>query len=181
MRILLFILAALLAAPFAAPRTLAHGSDRLKVTETTLLNATPETVWAAVGNFHDLGWDPAIVRTEGEGGNTVDSFRTTTLGNGGTITEQLVIYDATKVTYSTFLPHNDPAVLPITNFSTILTVKPAAGGGTEVVWRAAGFRGYPNDNPPPSLNDEVAVKAMHEYLRAGLDALRRRFGAPNGS
>nr|WP_294508109.1 SRPBCC family protein [uncultured Rhodopila sp.] len=177
MRILLVLLAYLL----ATPQALAHGSDRLKVTETILLDATPETVWAAVGNFHDLAWDPAIVKTEGDGGNTVDSFRTTTLGNNGTIAEQLVIYDATKMTYSTFLPHNDPAVLPITNFSTILTVKPASSGGTEVVWRAAGFRGYPNDNPPPALNDEVAVKAMHDYLRAGLDALRRRFGRPNGS
>jgi hypothetical protein len=177
MRILCFILALLSAAPHA----LAHGSDRLKVIETIVLDAPPETVWAAVGNFHDLGWDPAIRKTEGDGGNTVDSFRTTTLSNGGTITEQLVSYDATKMTYSTFLPHNDPAALPVTNFSTILTVKPAPSGGTEVVWRAAGFRGYPNDNPPPSLNDEVAVKAMHEYLRAGLDALRRRFGAPNGS
>ena len=175
------ILCLLLACLFAAPQALAHGSDRLKVTETILLDAPPETVWTAIGNFHDLGWDPAIAKTEGDGGNSVDSFRTTTLGNGGTITEQLVLYDATRMTYSTFLPHNDPAVLPITNFSTILTVKPGPAGGTEVVWRAAGFRGYPNDNPPPSLNDEVAVKAMHEYLRAGLDALRRRFGVPNGS
>jgi hypothetical protein len=177
MRILYLLLACL----FSAPHALAHGSDRLKVTETVVLDATPETVWAAIGNFHDLGWDPAIAKAEGDGGNTVDSFRTATLSNGGTITEQLVIYDATKMTYSTFLPHNDPAVLPVTNFSTILTVRPAPSGGTEVVWRAAGFRGYPNDNPPPSLNDEVAVKAMHEYLRAGLDALRRRFGAPSGS
>lgn len=176
MRIFCFLLACLLGAPAA----LSHGSDRLKVTETVVLAAEPGSVWAVVGDFHDLGWDPAIVKAEGDGGNAVGSFRTLTLKTGGAITEQLVIYDAVKMTYSTFLPHNDPAVLPITNFSTILQVRPAASGGTEVVWRAAGFRGYPNDNPPPSLNDEVAVKAMHDYLRAGLDALRRRFGVSRG-
>ncbi len=170
----------LLACMLGAQAAFGHGSDRLKVTETVVVPADPETVWAVVGDFHDLNWDPAVANTAGEGGNVVNSFRTVTLKAGGAITEQLVIYDAEKMTYSTFLPHNDPAVLPVTNFSTILQLRPAASGGTEVVWRAAGFRGYPNDNPPASLNDDVAVKAMHDYLRAGLDELRRRFGISHG-
>ena len=172
MRIFWLLISCMLSTP-----AFAHGSDRLKVIESALLAASPEIVWAAIGNFHDMGWDPAIARTDGDGGNTPDSFRTLTLSAGGTIAEQLVIYDAAKMTYSTFLPHNDAAGLPVTNFSTILLVRPAPSGGTEVVWRAAGFRGYPNNNPPPELNDEVAVKAMRAYLRAGLDALRVRFGA----
>lgn len=83
------------------------------------------------------------------------------------------------MTCATFVPHNDPTTLPVTNFSTILSVHPHPGGGSVVEWRAAAFRGYPNDNPPPNLDDATAVAAMHRYLRSGLDAPGRRF--PGGS
>lgn len=159
---------------------LAHGSDRIKAIETVEIPLAPDAVWAVVGNFHDMSWDPAITKTEGAGGNTLQSFRTLTLAKGGTLEEDLERYDADKMSYSTFLPHNDPLVLPVTNFSTVLTVRPDDKGGSIVEWRSAAFRGYPNDNPPPNMTDDVAQAAMQAYLHAGLDGLRRRL-APGGS
>lgn len=172
-------LALLFVAPVAPVAAFAHGSDRLKVVEQVELPASPAAVWAVVGHFHDMSWDPAITATSGDGGDALDSKRTLVLQSGGVLPDEVLDrYDAEAMSYTTFLPHNDPAVLPVTNFSTILKVRPGADGGSVVVWRAAAFRGYPNDNPPPELNDAVAFKAMQTYLRTGLEALRRRFTAP---
>jgi len=37
-------------------------------------------------------------------------------------------------------------------------------------------RGYPNNDPPPELNDEAALAAVTGVYQAGLDALVQRFG-----
>jgi hypothetical protein len=161
---------------FAAPAAYAHGPSRQKVSETVTLNAPPEKVWAVIGNFHDMSWDPNVVKTEGEGGNTLQSFRTLTLKNGGQIKEDLERYNAEDHSYSTFLPHVDPKAFPVTDFSTEISVEPADGGKSTVEWRAAFYRGDPNNDPPPDLNDAAAVKAAKAYLQAGLDGLKAKFG-----
>ncbi len=166
--------AAVVALLFATP-ALAHGPTRRKAEETALVNATPDKVWAIVGNFHDMSWDPLIASTGGTGGNTLQSFRKLTLKSGGELDDDLEEYDASKFTYSTFLPHNDPKVLAVTNLSTHLMVTPAPGGKSTVEWRAAFYRGDPNLDPPPALDDAAAEKAMHAFLRAGLDGLKARF------
>jgi hypothetical protein len=152
----------------------AHGPTRQKVAQSVDIAAPPEAVWAVAGNFHDMSWDPAITATAGEGGNTVNSQRTLTLKSGGQITESLERYEPALFTYGTFLPHNDPKVFPVSNFSTVLSVGAAAGGKSTVQWRAAAYRGDPNNDPPPELNDEAAVAAMTAYLRTGLDGLKQK-------
>jgi hypothetical protein len=149
-----------------APSAWAHGPIEI--------NATPEKIWTVVGNFHDMSWDPDIVKTEGTGGNEPDSTRTLTLKNGGQITEQLSKYSGADFTYSTFLPHNDPKVLPVADFSTVLTVTAEAGGKSTVEWRAAAYRGYQNNDPPADLNDDAAVAAMTAYLKDGLAGLKKK-------
>jgi hypothetical protein len=165
------VVAALL---FATP-ALAHGPSRRKAEESVVVNATPEKVWAIIGNFHDMSWDPLIASTAGDGANNLQSFRKLTLKSGGELDEDLEEYDASKFTYSTFLPHNDPKIFPVTNYSSHITVTPAPGGKSNVEWRAAFYRGDPNLDPPPALDDAAAEKAVHAYLRAGLDGLKARF------
>ena len=41
-------------------------------------------------------------------------------------------------------------------------------------WRGAFYRGYPNNDPPPELSDEAAIKAVSGLYRAGLDALKKK-------
>ena len=65
----------------------------------------------------------------------------------------------------------------MTNYSSHLTVKQRDGGGSLIEWRGAFYRGYPNNDPPPELNDEAAVAAVSAVYQAGLDALVERFGA----
>ena len=67
-------------------------------------------------------------------------------------------------------------VLPVTNYSSHLTVKPIEGGSL-IEWRGAFYRGYPNNDPPEDLNDAAAIAAVTGVYKAGLDALTERFGA----
>ncbi|MFN3208033.1 MAG: SRPBCC family protein [Roseovarius sp.] len=159
---------------------LAHGPTRQKVTLTTEVAADPAEVWEAIGNFQDMSWHPAVHATTGEGGNEIDATRVLTLGEEGgpTIDEILYKYDAEKMSYSYRITEVAVETLPVTNYSSHLTVKPRDGGGSVVEWRGAFYRGYPNNDPPPELNDEAAVAAVSGVYQAGLDALTERFGAP---
>lgn len=159
---------------------LAHGPTRQKVTLTTEVAAEPAEVWEAIGNFQDMSWHPAVHSTEGEGGNEVDATRVLTLGEEGgpTIDEILYKYSDEKMSYSYRITEVAVETLPVTNYSSHLTVKPRDGGGSIVEWRGAFYRGYPNNDPPPELNDEAAIAAVSGVYQAGLDALTERFGAP---
>lgn len=161
---------------------LAHGPTRQKVTVTTEVAAEPAEVWAAIGNFQDMSWHPAVVSSIGEGGNAIDATRDLYLSDQGAegplLKEVLYKYDAEKMTYSYRIREDNVPVLPVTNYSSHLTVKPRDGGGSMVEWRGAFYRGYPNNDPPEDLNDEAAIAAVTGVYEAGMQALVERFGAP---
>lgn len=154
----------------------AHGPTRQKVTETIEINAAPDKVWAAIGNFQDMKWHPAVTSTEGKGGNEKDALRMLMLGPGARIHEKLTKYDAAGKTYSYEITAVDVKVLPVTNYSSTLSVKDA-GGKSTVEWKGAFYRGYVNNDPPPELNDEAAIKAVTGVYKAGLEALKKSLEA----
>lgn len=164
------LLVAVAMLPFAAE---AHGPTRQKITETVEINAPPAKVWAAIQNFADMGWHPAVAKTEGQGGNAVDATRKLTLQGGGTIDEVLYKYEAEKMSYSYRITAVEVTVLPVTNYSSTITVKPVGADKSLVEWRGAFYRGYPNNDPPPELSDEAAIKAVSGVYRAGLDQLKK--------
>lgn len=159
---------------------LAHGPTRQKVTLTTEVAAEPADVWAAIGNFQDMSWHPVVHSSTGEGDNEIDATRVLTLGEEGgpTISEVLYKYSDEKMSYSYRITDVLVEVLPVTNYSSHLTVKPRDGGGSIVEWRGAFYRGFPNNDPPAELNDEAAIAAVSGVYQAGLDALVETFGAP---
>jgi carbon monoxide dehydrogenase subunit G len=159
---------------------LAHGPTRQKVTLTTEVAADPATVWAGIGNFQDMSWHPAVHSSTGENGNEIDATRVLTLGedDGPTIAEVLYKFSDEKMSYSYRITDVAVETLPVTNYSSHLTVKPADGGGSLIEWRGAFYRGYPNNDPPEHLNDEAAIAAVSAVYQAGLDALVEKFGAP---
>ncbi|MBY6047223.1 SRPBCC family protein [Vannielia litorea] len=175
------MLAALTVPALAAIPAAAHGPTRQKVTLTTEVAAPPAEVWEIIGNFQDMSWHPAVHSTQGEGGNEIDATRLLTLGEEGgpTIDEILYKYDAEKMTYSYRITEVAVETLPVTNYSSHLTVKPGANGGSLIEWRGAFYRGYPNNDPPEHLNDEAAIAAVTGVYQAGLDALADRFGGTN--
>lgn len=157
----------------------AHGPVRLKVDMEQKLNATPDEVWAVIGNFQDMSWHPAVASQTGENGNEPDkATRVLHLkadAGDPTITEALTKYDADKRSYKYMITAVDPAVLPVTNYASTISVKDDGGKAT-VEWKGGFYRGFPNNNPPPALNDEAATKGVTGIYQAGFDALVERFG-----
>lgn len=154
----------------------AHGPTRQKVVETVEINAPADKVWAAIANFQDMSWHPAVAKTEGSGGNDKDAKRTLTLKPGGTIAETLTKYDAAGKSLSYEITAVDVKVLPVSNYSATLSVE-EKGGKSVVEWRTAFYRGFLNNDPPPELSDEAAVKAVKGVVRGGLDALKAKLEA----
>lgn len=155
----------------------AHGPSRQKVVLEIKLDATPDEVWAVIGNFQDMSWHPVVANTAGMGDNDPEATRTLTLKAPGdpAIAELLDKYSAEKRSYSYRITGVDVAVLPVTNYSSHLTVKDDNGKAT-VEWRGAFYRGFPNNDPPENLNDEAALAAVTGVYQAGLDALAEKFG-----
>lgn len=170
-RLILLLLAAML----LGHNVYAHGPSRQKITETITVNASPEKVWGLVADFCSIRqWHPGVHECVGEGGNEPGAKRTLIIGadDGPQIHEELLKYDADKMTYKYKIKKTDNAVLPVTTYSSFLTVRAADGGGSEVEWRGGFYRAYPNNNPPEELNDEAAVKAVTATYQAGLAALK---------
>lgn len=155
----------------------AHGPTRQKVTLSVVLDATPEEVWAVVGNFQDMSWHPAVHSSTGENGNEIDATRLLVLGgeDGPTIAEELYKFDPDKRSYSYRITEVSVDVLPVTNYSAHITVKEQDGKAL-FEWRGAFYRGEPKNDPPEHLNDEAAVAAVTGVYQAGLDALAEKFG-----
>ncbi len=162
-----------LALPLAAH---AHGPTRQKVTLTADIAAAPDAVWAVIGNFQDMSWHPFVFSTTGTGGNDIDATRVLVLGEEGgpTIAEALYKYSAEKMSYSYRITDVAVETLPVTNYSSHLSVIPKDGGSV-VEWRGAFYRGFPNNDPPAELNDAAAIAAVTGVYQAGLDALVARF------
>jgi carbon monoxide dehydrogenase subunit G len=151
---------------------LAHGPTRQKVTESVTINAAPQKVWDVIKDFDALAkWHPAVAQSPATKGNEVGSVRTITLKDGGKIVETLEDYSAEKMTYK--YRAADGGALPVTNYSSTISVKPADGGKALVEWRGAFYRAFPNNNPPPGQDDEAAVKAVTGVYTSGLANLQK--------
>lgn len=165
---------AIFALMLVAGPALAHGPTRQKVDESVVINAPPEKVWTVIQNFHDMSWDPDVASTDGSGDNTVNATRTLHMKSGGELTQTLESYKPEKHAYSVFMPHNDPKVLPVADFSSQISVTAGDNGTSTVEYRAAGYRGDPNGDPPEALNDASAIKAMKTFVLNGLDGLKKK-------
>ena len=168
------LLALALALVAIAP-ALAHGPTRQRVTQTVDIARSPDEVWAIAGDFDALArWHPLIASSPATRGNEVGSIRKLTLraeGNPG-FDEELTKYDAAARTYAYRIIKVDPKILPVNTYSATFEVRANPAGGSTVEWRAAFYRGYMLNNPPPELNDAAAIKAVTGVLRAGLDHLK---------
>lgn len=160
------------AAVVSAP-AFAHGPSRQKVVEKIEIDAPADKVWEIVGNFQDLNWHPAVAKTEGTGGNAAGAKRKLTLKSGGVIEESVDAYDAAGRSIKYKIDNVDVKVLPVNNYSSTIAVK-EEGGKSVVEWKGAFYRGFMNNDPPPELSDEAAVKAVGDVYKSGLAALKAK-------
>ena len=121
---------------------------------------------------------PAFAKTEGTGANDpASATRKLTLASGGTIEEKLNKYDAAAKSMSYEITNVDVKVVPVTNYTSTLSVS-GAGDKSTVEWKGAFYRGYVNNDPPPELSDEAAVAAITGVFKSGLAALKAKIETP---
>jgi len=154
------------------PALAQHAPTRQKVKETVDIAAPADKVWAVVGNFQDMGWTGIAAKTEGTGGNTVGAKRTLSVP-GGTLDETLLRYNPEGKSYSYELPSADYKVLPVSTYSSTITVT-GEGDKSHVEWRGAFYRAFTKNDPPPDQNDEAAVKAVTGLYQAALGNLKKK-------
>ncbi len=158
--------------PLAA---LAHGPSRQKVTKEIVIAAPAAKVWNLVADFCAIeAWHPAVVACAGEGGNDIGATRILTVGEAGgpQIYEELQKYDTEKMIYKYKITKTDNAVLPVTTYSSFLSVIDNGDDTTTVRWRGGFYRAYPKNEPPPELNDDAAVTAVTNVYEAGLTKIK---------
>ncbi len=150
----------------------AHGPTRQKVTETITIKAPADRTWEVVGDFNGLPkWHPAVESSTATQGSSQGSVRTLKLKGGGELIETLESINAAEKKFSYRL--KDGGALPVSNYTSTLSVKPTADGGSTVEWRGAFYRKYTNNDPPPDQNDEAAVKAITGVYTSGLANLKK--------
>ncbi|MEF7613002.1 SRPBCC family protein [Aquincola sp. MAHUQ-54] len=156
----------------AALPAAAHGPTRQKVVETIAIDAPADAVWARIRDFAALkDWHPAVAESPADRGNTPGSVRTLKLKDGGQLVETLEAYNEAQKKYS--YRAKDGGALPVTNYTSTISVAAAGDQKSTVEWRGAFYRGHPNNDPPPDRNDEAAVAAVTGVYQAGLRHLKQ--------
>lgn len=152
----------------------AHGPTPQKVDEKITISAAPADVWKVVKYFGSIGsWHPWVSNIKVEGTGT-DTTRTLTLKSGGTLIDSLDAIDDKAMEIDYRLQNEDLKALPVSSYSDAITVQPAAGGGSDVEWISRLYRFDTGNEPPADQNDEAAVKASTEYIKAGLAGLKAK-------
>lgn len=152
----------------------AHGPTRQKVSESVEINAAPAAVWSVVGDFaHPEKWLPTVAGTTAEGGNEKGATRELTLKSGGTLKEELKNHDDGKMSIQyKIIDPTDPAVFPVNNYSSTVTVQATPAGGSKVEWNAAFYRWFLNNNPPEGQNEAAAGAAVEKVVKESLANLK---------
>jgi mxaD protein len=151
----------------------AHGPTPQKAQESVEINQPVEKVWNAVKNFGEIAkWNPALKKSESEGGNKPGGKRTLTFNNGEQLTEGLDAYDDQAHEYNYRLDKDNVKALPASSYSVILKVTPIEQG-SKVEWKSRLYRGDTGNFPADDLNDEAALKGMQSFFRSGLDNLKK--------
>ncbi|WP_336741960.1 SRPBCC family protein [Aureimonas altamirensis] len=158
-------------AVMAAP-AMAHGPTPQKVDETVVIDAPPEKVWAVMGDFGSIAdWNPAVGSATVSNGNERGSHRTLTLPSG-TVTEGLDAHRPDSMRYRYRLQGETDA-LPVSSYTAEMKLEPD-GQSTKVTWLGRFYRADTNNDPAEGKTDEDAVRAMTDFIRTGLDGLKRK-------
>lgn len=168
------LFAALLVTLLGLPAVATAAIDEtLRIKESVEINAPAEAVWAKVGNFGDMSWHPAIVKTEITNGNNneVGANRTLTLPDGGTVKEVLTVRDEAGMTLKYEITDS---VLPVREYGATLLVQ-SANGKTSVTWRSMFKRKDPANPGASGQDDKAAKEAITNIFKSGLENLKKSF------
>lgn len=154
----------------------AHGPSRQKVIKEAVVNAPASQVWEMVNGFCSIqDWHPRVAACEGSGAGTAPGdTRTITLDAEGSpkIVGELLVVNPDRMMYKYKITETDNAVLPVTTFSAFLSVADNGDGTATVQFKSGFYRAFPNNDPPPELSDEAAVKAVSAWFDEGLAGIK---------
>ena len=148
-------------------------APELHVHKTVTINASADKVWNLVKDFNGLNnWHPAIAKDDIVEGtnNTVGAVRLLSLKGGGTIKEKLLAFDATGHSFRYAIVEG---ALPVSGYTSRLSVKSAGDNKSTVTWSGRFKRKNVGDNPGDSENDKTAVDTITGVYQAGLDNLKK--------
>lgn len=143
----------------------------LAVTETASVAASPDKVWAVLGNFSGLpGWHPAVAATDIVKGvdNHQGAVRSITTKDGARIVEELLAYNAGEhnMTYRI-----NASPLPVTDYISTLAVTPS-GKGSTITWKSQ----FNRDPAAKDVDDAKARDIVVGIYKSGFDGLRAALG-----
>jgi Polyketide cyclase / dehydrase and lipid transport len=145
-----------------ATGALVGSAAALEVSHSAKVAGTPDAVWQKIGAFCAIqDWHPAVSKCEQteEGGET---YRTLTLGDGGTIRERLIEQTDTSYTYEII-----ESPLPVQNYRATISVS-AEGEATKVDWKGS--------FDAKDASDADAQAVIGGIYQAGLDAIASSSG-----
>lgn len=143
----------------------------LAVKEIARVAATPDKVWAVLGQFSGLpGWHPAVAATDIVKGtdNHDGAVRSVTTKDGALIVEELLAYNAGKhsMTYRI-----TASPLPVTDYVSTLAVAPS-GKGSVITWESK----FNRDSSAKDVDDAKAREIVAGIYKSGFDGLRAALG-----
>jgi mxaD protein len=131
------------------------------------INAPAPEVWDEVNDFDDLDeWHPAVAEAKiikGGDDNKVGAQRLLTLGDGGTIKEELLAYDDAGMSYTYKILEG---VLPVKNYESTISVESARDSESDVTWTGA--------FDAKGADDKTATDTIGSVYQAGLDNLKKK-------
>jgi mxaD protein len=167
----------ILGAMLAAGTSLAYAAaPELHVTKSATVNAPVAKVWDAVKDFNSLNtWHPAIASSQiVEGANNqVGAVRLLTLKGGGTIKEKLLGLDPAAHSFKYSILEG---VLPVSDYSSTISVKAGADGKSIVTWSGHFKRKNTGEHPAANEDDKTATDTITGVYQGGLDNLVKMFG-----
>ena len=145
---------------------LAAAGGALSAEKRVTVNTSPETAWKMVGHYNHLDvWHPAVVISDLTGkAREKGAVRVLTLTDGGKITEMLLRHSGRDKSY-TYKITDSP--LPVANYESTLSVKPAADSKAAVIWSGT--------FDAKGVSDEKAVEVISGVYAAGLAHVARNF------
>ena len=151
----------------------AWSAERFTVTESVLLDASADEVWAIVKDFGALEkWHPAVSKTNIVVGEVPlrGTSRELIIGNNeGTVRETLTAYSDDERSFSYVINSTD--VLPVKDYASTLSVVDVGENLSLVIW-TGNFLSNPSEGQP----DSMAQETMRGVYRAGLDQLNSLTG-----
>ena len=149
----------------------------LNVSKQVTIDASADKVWEQIKNFDGLNtWHPAVATDAIVSGknNEVGAERLLTLKDGGTIKEKLLAFDAKSHTFKYSILEG---VLPVSDYTSTVTVKSEGKDKSTVTWSGSFKRKDTSDKPAANADDATATNTMGGVYQGGLDNLKKMLEA----